>query len=693
MATISERLAYILTFDVDGGVKSLQKLGNEGDKQLGKVESRLDKVGSGMVKFGAGAMAFAGVAGAGLAKMAFGAADAAANMSALEQVVGETVAHEIGKWAEGSAKGVGLASKDAVAAATSFAQLGKIVGLGGQELSKFSTDLVSLSADFAAFKNVSPEQALQDIQAAFAGSTEVMRKYGIFLDDATLKQAYFRETGEKVTGTLSAQQKIVAINAEMYRQGSDMIGQWGRESGELTGQLATMKAELTNLSDKIGAGVLPHLMRLITVATKVTSAFNSLDTATAGMVGSFAAVGVGMLAVAGAIVFVTGKLILMRAQIAALATQFPRAMMLMKAAAAPVAVALIGLAQHSKAVADRQREMAESIAEFGRAAKGIDQFEVLMKLLVQNVIDGKDAFADLAKEQLGASIQLRDYLADLIASGKATDGQRFAHEQLTKAINEETKARKNAEAATEVETQALESNESALLGVVKAAGEATAKKAALGKQARKSADDIDYVSRAWDRLTGKLKDERTWLDVRQGFNDLEKAALEAYAAAKEGAADAEEKSIAYQQAVIDQKIAVAEYMEQIKLLPSKQQTDILALIDKGEYDLVEYYLGVLSRPRTVSMTPVMRGGGGSTTLIPGSYGAEGGIVNRPTVALIGEAGPEAVVPLHKTPGNGPLPAGGLGGNTFNFTIEAGSDGDPAAIRRAVEAALWQAGAR
>ena len=39
-------------------------------------------------------------------------------------------------------------------------------------------------------------------------------------------------------------------------------------------------------------------------------------------------------------------------------------------------------------------------------------------------------------------------------------------------------------------------------------------------------------------------------------------------------------------------------------------------------------------------------------------GARGAIVNRPTVALIGEAGPEAITPLDQTRGNAPLPGGG-----------------------------------
>jgi len=53
--------------------------------------------------------------------------------------------------------------------------------------------------------------------------------------------------------------------------------------------------------------------------------------------------------------------------------------------------------------------------------------------------------------------------------------------------------------------------------------------------------------------------------------------------------------------------------------------------------------------------------------------AQGGIVTSPTLALIGEAGPEAVVPLSK--------AGAMGGNTF--VIQTGV-GDPVAIGREIE---------
>ena len=48
--------------------------------------------------------------------------------------------------------------------------------------------------------------------------------------------------------------------------------------------------------------------------------------------------------------------------------------------------------------------------------------------------------------------------------------------------------------------------------------------------------------------------------------------------------------------------------------------------------------------------------------------AKGGIVNKPTLAVIGEDGPEAVVPLSQR--NNPSGAG-MGGGTYNITVNAG----------------------
>jgi SLT domain-containing protein len=81
---------------------------------------------------------------------------------------------------------------------------------------------------------------------------------------------------------------------------------------------------------------------------------------------------------------------------------------------------------------------------------------------------------------------------------------------------------------------------------------------------------------------------------------------------------------------------------------------------------------------------VTRGGdgiGARATNLVSVAGATGGIVTRPTVALIGEAGPEAVIPLNKTPGSSPLPTGASsdGARIINLTVNAGMGADGARI--------------
>jgi len=108
--------------------------------------------------------------------------------------------------------------------------------------------------------------------------------------------------------------------------------------------------------------------------------------------------------------------------------------------------------------------------------------------------------------------------------------------------------------------------------------------------------------------------------------------------------------------------------------------------------LMDRLANSMNRETTITVNTINRvftqtmGGSGQ----PLAIGATGGIVNRPTFALIGEAGPEAVIPLNRTRGNEPLPMtrasmGGAstGGNTINLTVHAGMGSDGYEIGRIV----------
>jgi hypothetical protein len=105
-------------------------------------------------------------------------------------------------------------------------------------------------------------------------------------------------------------------------------------------------------------------------------------------------------------------------------------------------------------------------------------------------------------------------------------------------------------------------------------------------------------------------------------------------------------------------------------------------------------LDQLSQPRTIPLNVHVTQSGANIANLPGSFntggglraafGAEGAIVNRPTMALIGEAGPEALIPLNRTAGNSPLPGGmGAGGNQYTINLYGG-EATPQAVVDAIK---------
>jgi hypothetical protein len=82
---------------------------------------------------------------------------------------------------------------------------------------------------------------------------------------------------------------------------------------------------------------------------------------------------------------------------------------------------------------------------------------------------------------------------------------------------------------------------------------------------------------------------------------------------------------------------------------------------------------------TIDLGPLGTFGGFTITVPQIPRLATGGIVTEPTLALIGEAGPEAVLPL--TGRNAAAAGIGAGANTYNVTINAGLGTDGAAVGR------------
>ena len=66
MATITQRLAFLISANADQAIKAFDKTAIAAEKQMGKAGKSIDKLGASMTKFGAAGLAAAGTLGAGL---------------------------------------------------------------------------------------------------------------------------------------------------------------------------------------------------------------------------------------------------------------------------------------------------------------------------------------------------------------------------------------------------------------------------------------------------------------------------------------------------------------------------------------------------------------------------------------------------------------------------------------------------
>jgi hypothetical protein len=264
----------IITEFADQGLKSAQGAFQNFRTEVANAEGAMGKFKAGTgaafdaVKANAGAFAIAG----GAAFVAFGAKaiSAASDFEESAAKIGEIfgdAADSVFDFADDAAQALGQSRQSVLDAAGTFGTFGKAAGLAGEDLSIFSNDFTALASDLASFNNTSPEEAVQALGAALRGESEPLRRYGILLDDASMRQKAL-ELGiiSTTKNALTPQQKILAAQALIFEQSSDAQGDFERTSGSLANQQRILQAELENVTIEIGQKLLPVAVQFATFA-------------------------------------------------------------------------------------------------------------------------------------------------------------------------------------------------------------------------------------------------------------------------------------------------------------------------------------------------------------------------------------------------------------------------------------------
>jgi hypothetical protein len=269
------RLAVVVTADTSAASRALRGAGDD----VEGVADRADRAGS---RFGGAMAKMGGLAAAGLAGVAVGAAafgkqamDAASNQAeslGKVNVVFGASGKAIEAWASGSAKNFGQSKTAALEAVGTYGNLLQAFGLSQDKAAGMSKTMVELASDLASFNNTSVEDALAALQSGLSGESEPLKRYGVALSEARLKeealaQGLIKSTKEALTPAMKSQ----ATYGLILKDTTLAQGDFARTADGVANKQRIMSAQWDDAKAKIGQALLPVMEALIPVLEKIAT--------------------------------------------------------------------------------------------------------------------------------------------------------------------------------------------------------------------------------------------------------------------------------------------------------------------------------------------------------------------------------------------------------------------------------------
>lgn len=234
------------------------------DKGVDRADSRFSGFAGRLLKGAAGLAVGAGAGFAAFAASGVGAASDVSESASKVGVVFGRQAVQIIAASKTSAAAMGLSSGAYLAATGTLGNLLVSLDIAPKKAAGMSQQMVKLAGDLASFNNVSPEEALAAIQSGLTGETEPLKRFGVNMNDATLKAQAMKMGLIKATkDALTPQAKALAAQALIMAQTGTAQGDFARTSGGLANQQRILAARSEDLKAKIGAGLLPIMTSLV----------------------------------------------------------------------------------------------------------------------------------------------------------------------------------------------------------------------------------------------------------------------------------------------------------------------------------------------------------------------------------------------------------------------------------------------
>jgi hypothetical protein len=205
------------------------------------------------------------------------------------------------RFGQDAATSIGMSTQAAIENASTLGNLFVSMKIGRDRAAEMSTTMVRLAGDMASFNNASPQETLDAIRAGLVGETEPLRRFGVNLNEATLKAEAMRLGLGKIGPTLTAQQRTQAAYSLILQQTTTAQGDFARTSDGLANQQRILAARYKDSQATLGTALLPVMLTAVTTASSLAKGFSALDKSTGGLstkllLGGAALAGVGYAA-------------------------------------------------------------------------------------------------------------------------------------------------------------------------------------------------------------------------------------------------------------------------------------------------------------------------------------------------------------------------------------------------------------
>lgn len=168
------------------------------------------------------------------------------------------------EWSDKFARDVGRSKQQVADFMAGSQDLFVPLGFEPGAATEMSKQITSLAVDLASFNNKADADVIRDLHAALTGSGEVMKKYGVLVSEAAVKQELLRTGMDPKTAT--DQQKVMARLSIIMQGTTAAQGDAMRSADAYANQMKRLKAVVSDTAADIGKALLPTVTAFVKYA-------------------------------------------------------------------------------------------------------------------------------------------------------------------------------------------------------------------------------------------------------------------------------------------------------------------------------------------------------------------------------------------------------------------------------------------